>query len=445
MARPSLCFVLVLALAFLVGAITAPAGRAIPPAPALTATSPASPGASLSPRIQGRADGVIISVISRGAGIGPIPSSIDPNDTITLYEGDPTCLDPTAVAAVSTAGELEGVGIPVTVAQDTTTTFYATQANETGTSACSAEGITYRQVTTPPAKPTFAGVTPASPANDNAPRLTGTADPQATVSIYANAGCTGAVLGAGSGAQFAASGIPAAVADNTTTTFHASASLGGIGSGCSSSSIVYQEVTPPPAPGGAPTGVGGGSVAGPLSPPVLHTVPGGRANDNAPLVVGRAPGAASVAIFTNARCGGNPVARGSAAELGAGLGAQVPDNTTVGFYGLAFAGGTVSACSPTPAVYVEDSTPPQTRITLGPAAKTRKRTTVFRFADVSEDPPGTTFLCKVDRAKWRACRSPFHLRRLSRKSHLVRVKAVDVAGNQEQGGAKRRFKVVPGL
>ncbi len=96
------------------------------------------------------------------------------------------------------------------------------------------------------------------------------------------------------------------------------------------------------------------------------------------------------------------------------------DNATVTFYGVSIDGGNDrSPCSPDPAVYVEDSTTPLTRITMGPGVKTRKRTAVFRFLDSAGETPGTTFLCKLDRRKWRACAAPFRAKRLSRRAHTL--------------------------
>ncbi len=213
--------------------------------------------------------------------------------------------------------------------------------------------------------------------------------------------------------------------------------MAGFASTCSASSISYQEVTPPPAgPEGGSSGAGS-----PPAAPHLRMLPGGRANDNTPQVTGSAPGAATVRVFANSSCGGAPVATGSAAEFGAGLTVHVADNTTNTFAAVSVAGGNASVCS-APVTYVEDSSPPHTRITMGPGVKTRRHKAVFRFTDATEDPPGTTFLCKVDRSRWKQCSSPFKLRHLRFRRHVLRVRAVDVAGNAEAVGAKRRFKVI---
>jgi len=456
--RLSLCLLLLLGLFSLCG-LTASTAHAAPTRPILTDTSPSSPGASLRPRIKGRAQEVIISVVQMSAiARGPIGRAVDPNNTITVYAGDPTCLDAGAIVAVGTAGELEGAGILVdegAVTPDSITTFYATQTDGTGTSSCSG-GLPYRQVTTPPQVPTVDSVNPTSPTDNNFPLVAGTADGEATISIYSNETCSGAPLATGAGAAFASGGIQVPVADNSTTTFYAAASWAGMFSACSSSSASYQEVTPAgESPGGNPGGQGpGGQTPGrpstlvdpPGKPaaPKLRTIPGGTANNNAPLVTGTAPGAARVEIFAAEDCKGQAVARGSASEFSTGLPVQVADNATVAFYAVSIdGGGDRSACSSSPAVYVEDSTLPLTRITMGPGVKTRKRTAVFRFLDsTGGEAAGTKFLCRLDRRKWTPCTAPFRAKRLSRRAHLFQVKATDLAGNQERKPVKRRFKVI---
>ena len=126
-------------------------------------------------------------------------------------------------------------------------------------------------------------------------------------------------------------------------------------------------------------------------------LPGGYANDNTPLVAGTATGASSVRIYAAADCDGAVVARGSIAELAAGIPVRVVDNVSASFSAVAVAGETASKCSQAVG-FVEDSPTPRTRITMGPAAKTAKRKAVIRFADTTGDVPGTTFLCKVDKA-----------------------------------------------
>jgi hypothetical protein len=405
----------------------------------LTESNPASPGASLTPRIKGRVNEGETKVIRFD---GLITQAVEPNNTARLY----TASDCTgSVVGEGTVAQLESEGIQVNVGAESVTTFYATQDDGEGeTSQCSSNGFTYRQVSSAPGAPSLSSITPPSPANDNFPRLIGSADPEATVLVYRTADCSGASVASGSGVTFATPGIQVTVTDNSETSFSAKATMAGFSSPCSAGSLVYREVTPPPTE--PPTGGGGGTTAPPAgSPPPaprLRTVPGGTANDNTPLLTGSAPGASSVKVFPRPDCGGTPIAKGPASQFAnPGFEVQVPDNVTAALSAVSVSSAGQSACSD-PVLYIEDSTAPHTRITMGPAAKTAKRKAVFRFTDTTGAAPGTTFFCKVDKAKWKQCSSPLSLRHLRPRRYLVQVKAVDPAGNAEVKPAKRPFKVI---
>ena len=444
LARPSLC-VLIVALVML---SIASAAQAAPPVPVLTGTSPISPGASVTPRILGQISGGETKVVHFGVASalgGPLVRSLELGNTVKLYT-DAGCSGP--VVGKGTVEELvgnEGVALDAPVALESVTTYFATQGNGGGTSECSPQGVTYRQVNTAPGPPSFASVNPASPANDNFPRLFGSADPEATVSIYTDSNCTDPATWSGSGAAFAASGIQVAVPDNSQTTFYAKATMAGF-SACSTSSIPYSEVTPAVVPGPGGEGGSSGTSAPPGSPPPaphLRTIPGGSANDNTPLVSGTAPRATTVRIFASADCSGPVVAKNPASQFAdPGLAVQVVDNVAVVFSAVSASAGGQSDCSP-PVLYVEDSLTPHTRITMGPAAKTAKRKAIFRFVDTTGDAPGTAFLCKIDKRQWKRCSSPLRMKGLRSKLYLIQVKAIDPAGNVERKAAKRKFRVVP--
>jgi len=274
-----------------------------------------------------------------------------------------------------------------------------------------------------------------------------------TITVFTNTTCEGIPAAEGSPAELDTVGIQVSVQAETTTYFTVEQSDATGSSGCSNV-IEYKhvkELPPPPPPGGEggppapPPGSPGSPGPGgskPPSPPRLWTIPGGIANDETPLVTGSAPGAVTVKIFTNSRCEGAPVAVGSVAQLAEGISVHVVDNVIATFYGVSVGpGGATSRCSE-PAYYVEDSLAPHTRITMGPASKTRKRKAVFRFTDVNGDMPGTRFSCRVGRKGWKSCSSPLQLRGLHPRRYVVRVKAVDLAGNVERKPAVRSFKVV---
>jgi hypothetical protein len=51
------------------------------------------------------------------------------------------------------------------------------------------------------------------------------------------------------------------------------------------------------------------------------------------------------------------------------------------------------------------------------------------------------FQCRLDRAKWRACRSPLTLRHLHRGRHVLRVRAVDARGRVDPTPAAHAFRL----
>jgi hypothetical protein len=96
------------------------------------------------------------------------------------------------------------------------------------------------------APPTFSATSPPSPANDNDPEILGSAPAGSTVTLYTDAACSSAVAATGSASDFASPGLTVSVADNTTTTFYATATNAGGTSSCSPSSITYTEDSAPP-------------------------------------------------------------------------------------------------------------------------------------------------------------------------------------------------------
>jgi hypothetical protein len=222
-------------------------------------------------------------------------------------------------------------------------------------------------------------------------------------------------------------------------------------------------------------------------PPVLEeTSPESPGSSTEPRVIGSEPEVeASIKLYATPDCSGEPVATGSAEQLAEpGILVKVLPGSTTTFRATAEAEGFASACSQPLSYTPQDptlppneetgggggsggagggsgplgtpgSTPPPvprtpkgvpyvtpvTRITYGPASKTRQRRPVFRFADTTGQ-PGTSFLCKVDRAAWKSCGSPLRLKPVAVGRHVFEVKGVNAAGAAEVQPVKRSFKVV---
>src|SRR4029077_1809236 len=106
---------------------------------------------------------------------------------------------------------------------DSSTGFRATATDASGnTSACSAP-ITYVEDSTAPAPPTLSDTDPDSPANDNSPQVKGSAEAGSTVSLYTSSACAGSPVAQGSAANLGSPGLAASVADDSSTSFRATA------------------------------------------------------------------------------------------------------------------------------------------------------------------------------------------------------------------------------
>jgi hypothetical protein len=276
-----------------------------------TATDPASPSNNDKPKVQGTADGDVV-----------------------LYSDD-TC---TTQIGAGTEAEFEGAGVEVTVPENATTSIYA----DDGT-GCSSKLVDYVEDSTAPAAPTVSSTDPASPANNNKPKVKGTAEVGTTVKLYTAADCSGTELASGPAADFSGAGIEIDVPDNSSTKVYATATdAAGNASPCSTSFVEYVE----------------DSVAD--APVLTATDPASPSNRNDPKVKGTAEDGSTVKLYTSADCSGMEVSSGSEDDFAsAGLTVTVADNSTTVIHATATdPAGNTSPCSTTSVTYVEDSTAP---------------------------------------------------------------------------------------
>ena len=87
----------------------------------------------------------------------------------------------------------------------------------------------------------------------------------------------------------------------------------------------------------------------------------------------------------------------------------------------------------------DDCVPPETEITKGAPNKLDKDKVKFKFRS---DERGSTFECKLDKKKFKACTSPQTVKHLDGGKHKFKVVATDAAGNVDPSAAKDKFKVV---
>ena len=81
---------------------------------------------------------------------------------------------------------------------------------------------------------------------------------------------------------------------------------------------------------------------------------------------------------------------------------------------------------------INDTLPPQTKITKRPDNKTLKRRAKHRF---EANEVGATFECRYDRRKWKTCDSP-RKKKVDPGNHRFKVRATDVGGNTDPSAAK---------
>ena len=206
----------------------------------------------------------------------------------------------------------------------------------------------------------------------------------------------------------------------------------------------------------------------PPGPLLLGTDPESPAPSTTPKVLGEEPVEAAIKVYSTPNCTGEPVGTGSADALEEpGISVSVQIGSTTTFRAIAEAEGFVSPCSGEVSYTQKSTAPsgggpgskkststsspgpllriplftPQTRITFGPAFKTRVRRPVFRFTDATGQ-ADTSFECKVDRARWKGCGSPTKLKKLDRGRHVFSVRGTNADGVAEAQPVKRKFKVV---
>ena len=373
-----------------------------PPTPTITGTLPASPGNDLMPEVKGAAQA---------------------GSTVTLYTNN-TCTG--LIAAQGPAATFTTTGLTVTVAPGSITNFYASAFVGAEVSGCSAP-FPYTEDPAPPPAPTVTDTVPASPSSDNTPQIRGSAADGTTVRLYTNAACTGADVGSGTAAQFASTGISVQVGDNTATFFYAAASDGLFTSTCSTTFVLYTHQLPAPPP-----------------PVFTDSDPDPPSNNNMPFIKGTAVAGGVVQLYATPNCTGPGFGAGVAAAFASpGIQTSVFNDAATTLYATVSAGGTTSACSTSSLTYVEDSTPPETTITAGPAATVSASSTVrFEFASSEA---GSRFECHLHVPGFQPCSSPSTYPALpagsSSGSPTLQVRAIDRAGNEDGSTARRSYTV----
>ena len=199
-----------------------------PGPPTVTGTSPASPSNDDTPNVVG----------TLGSGSPTTQVQLFTNGTCT---GSP--------AATGTAAQFTGAGITVSVPDNTTTSLSAIAVDAAGDDSTCSSSIDYTEDSSAPPAPVFGSTSPASPANNNSPKLIGTAESGSTIKIYTTSDCSGTPTATGTAATLASPGITVSVSNDTSTNFRATATdAAGNTSQCSSPITYVEDSTAPARP-----------------------------------------------------------------------------------------------------------------------------------------------------------------------------------------------------
>ena len=294
----------------------------LPDAPVVSGTTPASPSNQNDFTVQGTAE--------KAASV-----QLHSDDQCDIPVGNPVDADATTGA----------FSIALSVTNDSTTTLYASAANEGGTSPCSTSSVTYHEISSPPSTPTITGTIPTSPSPEAQPHVTGSADANSTVSVFAGADCDGAVVGSGSAADFLSAGIQATtgITPNDTTVVRVTSAdaLGNVSSCSDGFSYTHDDQTP-----GEPT--------------LTSIDPEGGSDDPTPTVVGTAEIGAFVSFHATDDCSDDTVGTGTADGSGNyAFDLTVASNAESDLYARATdAAGNDSPCSDKLATYTHDDEAP---------------------------------------------------------------------------------------
>lgn len=105
--------------------------------------------------------------------------------------------------------------------------------------------------------------------------------------------------------------------------------------------------------------------------------------------------------------------------------------------GSSSGGGGKTVCLLSSGCPARDLTAPKVTITKAPKAKTTSTTAKFKF---QSNEAGSKFQCKLDKGKFKTCRSPKTFKKLKPGKHVFKVRATDKAGNVSKP-AKRKFTI----
>jgi hypothetical protein len=312
-----------------------------PPAPpVLTGTTPASPNKSTTPKAVG---------------------TVEPGARVRVYT-DSACAAAAGPEVTANAeGRFEASPAPDAIRADVS--LYAAAIDTSGNRSACSSGLRYILDQVPPARPLIIGFVPLSPANNNHPKLRGTAEPGTRVAVARTFGtsCGGTLQDSVLVGPDGTFEVTVSVSDNSSERFSVVAiDPAGNFSECNYSQYYSEDSTPPPVPK-----LRAGS---PASPGASRT----------PAFSGDTDSSSTVLLYASEGCAGEPIATAQSSGFSFTLNApEVPANA-VSRFSLAArdAAGNFSACTE-PVTYQHDGIEPDATAAVvvdGPDADLRFQT-----------------------------------------------------------------------
>jgi Bacterial Ig-like domain/Bacterial Ig domain len=178
---------------------------------------------------------------------GPSGPTTDPRPSFTFAAESGATVQCSISSGAASFGPCSGAAShqPPANLADAAYTFTVQATDSVGNTATATRSFSVD--TTAPGAPALTATDPASPANDNSPKVKGSAEAGSTVKLYDNAACSGSSIGSGTAAELGGAGITVSVPDDTVTDLHATAadSVGNV-SACSTG-LAYTERSTLPA------------------------------------------------------------------------------------------------------------------------------------------------------------------------------------------------------
>ncbi len=347
---------------------------------------------------------------------GPSGLTNDPTPTFEFHSSEAgssfECSIDTGTPAWGACSD-PGADTPPSALADGSWTFRVRatdQASNTGAAA----SRSFTVDTAAPGAPSLQSSAPPSPANDNSPKIIGSAPAGSTVRLYEGADCSGSPIATVSAAALEA-GITVSVPDDSTTAFRATAtSAAGNLSGCSAPLTYTEDSTAPTTQIDTHPAALTGSAAAQFTFSGTDGSGSGVASYECRLDSSQAGDWAPCA---------SPKSYGSLAEGAHTFEVRATDKAA-----------NVDA---TPAAFTwsVDTTAPQTQIDSHPAALMASPSAQFAFSGTDTGGSGVaSYQCRIDSTEpsaWSACASPKSYGSLADGAHSFEVRAIDAAGNSD--------------